>query len=383
MVNDTLSICYGDSAQIGSSYYDISGTYNDTTISSAGCDSITYTYLDVQPLSYSLDTIDICYGDSIFLGYGFQSTTGNYLDILTSASGCDSISEIHLNVKPQISHVDSVTICSLDSIYLQGAYRNTTGIYSDTLSSITGCDSILFTHLSVQSVLYGYDTVHACFGDSALVFGTYQQIPGNYYDVTNSVAGCDSITEINLIVDPLILTYDTSVICYLDSALLSGAYQNTTGQYLDTLQSIEGCDSIVYTYLQVDSTLYNSDSVSICYGDSILLGGGYQTTSGMYLDTLISSAGCDSVVDTWLNIYPLNYVYDTSFICVFDSIYLQGDFQNSSGSYVDTLSGYNGCDSIVETYLFVDSILTSNDILPLCAGDSILLGNQYNICWSV
>ena len=72
---------------------------------------------------------------------------------------------------------------------------------------------------------------------------------------------------------------------------------------MDTLQSIEGCDSIVYTYLQVDSTLYNSDSVSICYGDSILLGGGYQTTSGIYLDTLISSAGCDSVVDTWLNIF--------------------------------------------------------------------------------
>ena len=88
-------------------------------------------------------------------------------------------------MKPQISHVDSVTICSLDSIYLQGAYRNTTGIYSDTLSSITGGDSILFTYLSVQSVLYGYDTVHACFGDSALVFGTYQQIPGNYYDLTN------------------------------------------------------------------------------------------------------------------------------------------------------------------------------------------------------
>ena len=82
MVNDTLSICYGDSALIGSSYYDISGTYNDTTISSAGCDSITYIFLDVDPLSYSLDTIDICYGDSIFLGYGFQSTTGIWTYLL-------------------------------------------------------------------------------------------------------------------------------------------------------------------------------------------------------------------------------------------------------------------------------------------------------------
>ena len=144
---------------------------------------------------------------------------------------------------------------------------------------VDSCDSILFTHLSVESVLYGFDTLHACYGDSALIFGSYEQVPGNYFDTTISVAGCDSITEINFIVDPLILTYDTAVICYLDSALLSGAYQNTTGQYLDTLQSNDGCNSIVYTFLQVDSTLYFTDSISICFGDSILLGGAYQQTS--------------------------------------------------------------------------------------------------------
>ena len=231
LANDTLSICYGDSALIGGSYEDVSGTYSDTLISNAGCDSITFTYLDVQPLSYSLDTIDICYGDSIFLGYGFQNTSGNYLDILTSATGCDSIREIHLNVRPEITHIDSVTICTLDSIYLQGAFRNISGIYTDTLSSVDGCDSILFTHLSVESVLYGFDTLHACYGDSALIFGNYEHVSGNYYDTTISSAGCDSITELNFIVDPQILTYDTSVICYLDSSFLAGAYQNTTGQY--------------------------------------------------------------------------------------------------------------------------------------------------------
>ena len=108
------------------------------------------------------------------------------MDILTSATGCDSISEIHLNIRPEITHVDSITICTLDSIYLQGAFRNISGIYTDTLSSVDGCDSILFTHLSVESVLYGHDTLHACYGDSALIFGNYEHVPGNYYDTTTS-----------------------------------------------------------------------------------------------------------------------------------------------------------------------------------------------------
>tara|TARA_B100001093_G_scaffold513996_1_gene587080 strand:- start:1601 stop:7132 length:5532 start_codon:yes stop_codon:yes gene_type:complete len=379
LANDTLSICYGDSALIGESFEDISGTYSDTSISNAGCDSITFTYLDIQPLSYSIDTIDICYGDSIFLGSGFQNSTGNYLDILTSASGCDSIRDIHLNIRPEITHVDSITICTLDSIYLQGAFRNISGIYTDTLSSLVGCDSILFTHLSVESILYGYATLHACYGDSALIFGTYEQASGNYYDTTISSAGCDSITELNFIVDPQILTYDTAVICYLDSALLAGDYQNITGQYMDTLQSSDGCDSIVHTFLQVDSTLYYTDSITICYGDSMLLAGAYQLTSGIYEDTLISSAGCDSVVYTLLDVQPLNYVYDTSQICVLDSIFLQSNFQNISGSYVDTLVGFNGCDSIVETFLHVDSVLSGNDSLLLCNGDTILIGNQFVI----
>ena len=55
--------------------------------------------------------------------------------------------------------------------------------------------------------------------------------------------------------------------------------------------------------------------------------GAYQQTSGTYEDTLISSAGCDSVVYTLLNVQPLNYVYDTSQICVLDSIFLQGNFK--------------------------------------------------------
>ena len=42
-----------------------------------------------------------------------------------------------------------MTICYNDSIYLQNAWQNTTGIYYDTLISSNGCDSIIETDLMV------------------------------------------------------------------------------------------------------------------------------------------------------------------------------------------------------------------------------------------
>ena len=45
-------------------------------------------------------------------------------------------------------------------------------------------------------------------------------------------------------------------------------------------------------------------STTICQGDSILLGGTYQTVAGNYYDTLINVFGCDSVLTTTLTIDP-------------------------------------------------------------------------------
>ncbi|MFN3917846.1 MAG: T9SS type A sorting domain-containing protein [Flavobacteriales bacterium] len=46
-------------------------------------------------------------------------------------------------------------------------------------------------------------------------------------------------------------------------------------------------------------------SESICQGDSILLGGAFQTSAGTYTYVFQSTAGCDSTVITQLNITPL------------------------------------------------------------------------------
>ena len=71
--------------------------------------------------------------------------------------------------------------------------------------------------------------------------------------------------------------------------------------YVDTLQSSAGCDSVVSTTLIVDTVVYSTTDLELCYGDSALFGGVMYDTSGVYVDTLQAIAGCDSIANIKLN----------------------------------------------------------------------------------
>jgi len=90
-------------------------------------------------------------------------------------------------------------------------------------------------------------------------------------------------------------------ICLGDSAYLSGAWQSDTGIYFDTLVSTMGCDSIIETTLATLS-LSVAQSISICSGDSVYLSGAWQLNAGIYHDTLVGTMGCDSLVTTTLTL---------------------------------------------------------------------------------
>ena len=51
-------------------------------------------------------------------------------------------------------------------------------------------------------------------------------------------------------------------------------------------------------------------AIDICQGDSLYAGGGYQTNSGTYYDTLMAANGCDSIVITNINVISVPLVID-------------------------------------------------------------------------
>lgn len=77
-----------------------------------------------------------------------------------------------------------------------------------------------------------------------------------------------------------------------------------TGEYTDTLLSIDACDSIVTTYLFVEPVLESSQSFTICHGEQITVGESVYTESGEYEDIFSGESGCDSTVYTTLEVLP-------------------------------------------------------------------------------
>ncbi|NVK03929.1 MAG: T9SS type A sorting domain-containing protein [Flavobacteriia bacterium] len=90
---------------------------------------------------------------------------------------------------------------------------------------------------------------------------------------------------------------------------------------------------------------------SICSGDSLFVGGAYQSQPGVYFDTLTTLAGCDSIIETTLDFYQTPISSSTVFICQGDSVLIFGNYQSAMGTYSDTTNAANGCDSIVQILL--------------------------------
>ena len=113
---------------------------------------------------------------------------------------------------------------------------------------------------------------------------------------------CDS-NSFFITVNSLYNLVTSASICTGDSIYLANNWQTQTGIFIDILQSIQGCDSVVQTALTINPTQTYTDTVNIVQGDSTFAGGMWQTQSGIYYDSLTTQFGCDSLVITVLNVF--------------------------------------------------------------------------------
>lgn len=127
------------------------------------------------------------------------------------------------------------------------------------------------------------------------------------------------------------------------------------------------------TTVTIHATNTIAQNASICQGDSIFLAGAFQTAAGVYVDSLTNVNNCDSIVSTTLTVNPITTTQINDSICQGDSILLGGVFQTVAGTYYDTLQSSTMCDSIIETILAVNAlpvITTSNDT-NVCPGINV------------
>jgi hypothetical protein len=180
----SVTICSGDTLFVGSSSYNVSGTYTDILTSAAGCDSTHTTFLTVRPAISSFQNLMLCAGDTVTVGSSSYFTTGVYTDVLLSYTGCDSTVTTVVNVSPVIAKTISPEICAGDSFTVGTNIYTVSGVYTDVLTAMNGCDSTVTTNLTVHpypvvTILpFLYDTI--CFQEFGMPLNTGTPAGGTY-----------------------------------------------------------------------------------------------------------------------------------------------------------------------------------------------------------
>jgi hypothetical protein len=152
----------------------------------------------------------------------------------------------------------------------------------------------------------------------------------------------DQVITTNLIVAPV--EYTTEEITINDGEDYLG--WTMEGEYERILKTSAGCDSVVTTFLNIKSPDINTvEDISICEGENY---NGW-TTEGEYERILQSASGNDSIVTTYLWVNPVYHITEDITINEGES-YFGWYF---SGKYTRNLISETGCDSIVVTNLTV------------------------------
>lgn len=374
----TYNLCTGDSVMAGGRMRGSVGFYTDIVVNSLGCNTSVITHIASVSDSIAINlNQSICQGDSLFFNNNWRKIAGTFRDTFISISGCDSFVILNLLVNPIITTNINNSICSGDSITIAGRRIGTAGIYFDTLTATTGCDSIMRITLSIKPISTSSRSITICPEDSAFLGGSWRDLAGTYYDTLINYLSCDSIITSTLSLYLAKSDTATTTICIGDSLLINGTYRNTTGYYPTIYNDVHGCDSSYYIHLLIQNAILSNQNMTICQNDSIQIFGNWTHLAGSYNDTTISSAGCDSIHTINLSLRNTTFPR-TLHICPYDSILVAGSFTSTAGIYYDSLtSTVFSCDSLVITTLIVDTLpvitIKSNDT-TICAGSSVSIG---------
>lgn len=358
MTYSTTALCGVSSFKSPSGKYTWTkpGTYYDTILNNGYCDSImTFVMTGSNHSSATIKATACDFYVSPSKRYTWTKS-GTYTDVIKNKGGCDSNLTINLTVNLKTFKQLNVTNCySYKSP--TGKYTWTkTGKYNDTMINAKGCDSIFFINLTIGNA--SFDTIYEKGCDKyTSPSGKYIWAnSGIYTDTLINSLGCDSILTVYLTISNSSKNAMKVKVC--DKYKSPGGKTGwvTSGIYKDTLINKAGCDSIITIDLTVNKSSFIQISPNTC-GKYISPSGKYSATiSGMFYDTIPNSQGCDSVLLIDVKINSGTKATISPIACLQFVSPSKKHVWKTSGNYLDTLLNRKGCDSIVTINLTVNTV---------------------------
>lgn len=230
----------------------ISFTYTlETTLANSpnSCPDNDVVIVTVNPILNSTTNASVCQGGTYnFSGQSF-TTAGTFPITLQSAFGCDSIATLNLTINPVLNSTINESICQGSTYSFNGQNIGTAGQYTQTLQNSAGCDSTIILNLTINPVLTSLTNELICQGEFYSFFGQNLTTTGTYSQTLQTASGCDSIVNLNLIVLPLPpapnVISNSPVKCPGDIATLSASSLPNAQFYWSGPQNFSSQDPII------------------------------------------------------------------------------------------------------------------------------------------
>ena len=188
---------------------------------------------------------------------------GTYEVCVTAANVCDQAPQscASVTVREIGSLVIDENICTGESIEVNGAIYDVTGVYQEIVSLPNGCDSIIDIILDVFMNQESNVELWLCEGASFNIGNTAYDQTGIYSDTIPTVAFCDSVVNLDLTIIVCEITGSTTEIPVVCNGTATGTLSFSVDQ---------GTAPFDYTYQNIfDNSISGSGTTDLMNNNSI------------------------------------------------------------------------------------------------------------------
>ncbi len=354
-----------------------SGDYTQTLQNIHGCDSVINLHLTLAPRDTVFITDTVCGGwhEIYWEDSSYDTTYIVYFD--------NAYDESVYSIAEYGGWGDAIVASDglIYEFYVSGEYYRNDSLWiqydeTRTFEAVSGCDSVVKKHHYVKfSDWYGLrDTACGSYvwqGDT-LMANPYYLYRSLVAEGLTNAQGCDSTVHLWLTLLPAIEESVTITAC--DSYTWNGVTYTESGVYTQnsdtTLQDVPAC-KLTTLHLTINHSVTESFETTAC--DSYTWNDSIYTTSGEYTQTLITVNGCDSIVTLQLTVNPS--VTEVVEVTACDSYTWNETTYTTSGEYTQIFTAANECDSIVTLQLTILPLPTPSitGVTTVCEGQTATL----------
>jgi alpha-tubulin suppressor-like RCC1 family protein len=259
-----------------------------------------------------------------------------------------------------------VSICSGTSYLFNGNTLTTSGVYTQNLFSINGCDSTIFLNLTVNTPSTGADTIGACDSYTWPLNGTTYTSSGTYTHVGTNASGCPLTTTLNLTINNSTTATVSVTACDSYTWALNGTTYTNSGNYTHVGTNASGCTLTTTLNLTINNSSTATVTESACDSYTWALNGTTYTSSGNYTHIGTNASGCTLTTTLNLTINNSSTATVTESACDSYTLALNGTTYTNSGTYTHVGTNASGCPLTTTLNLTINNSTTASATETAC-----------------